>query len=97
MEIILIVAAVVVIGTIWYVSRKPTVTMHYTKTDSEAPYKVEAPVQESAPAAAPVKEVTTEKAKPTRAKKPAAKPAVKKPAAKKPAAKKPAAKKPKAK
>lgn len=98
MEIIVIVAAVVAIGAMWYVSRpKPTVTMQDTKTDSEAPYKIEAPVQESAPAAAPVKEVTTEKAKPARAKKTAAKPAEKKPAAKKPAAKKPAVKKPKAK
>jgi len=74
MEIFVIIAAVVVVGAIWYISSRSTPTVTLTKTDSQAPYKVEAPVvQESAPAAAPVKEVTTKTAsKPSRAKKPAA-------------------------
>lgn len=81
MEIFVIIAAVVVIGAMWYLSSRSTPTVTLTKTDSQAPYKVEAPVvQESAPAAAPVKEVTTKTAsKPSRAKKPATKAAAKKP------------------
>ena len=73
---------------------KPTVT------ETAVPYKVEAPVQESAPAVAPAKEVTTDASPPAKTRKvpakkaaaPKAKAAVKKPApAKKPTpAKKPA-------
>lgn len=95
MEILIGVLVIAGLGYLLWQANQPKPKA--SQPETPAPYKVEAPVvQESAPAAAPAKEVTSETAsKPAKApKKPRAKPATveKKPAAMK-APKKPRAKK----
>jgi hypothetical protein len=92
MELIIGIIIIAGLGFVLYRANQPKVTVE--ETAAPAPYKVEAPAQESTPVAEPAKEVTSVTAsKPARAKKaPAA--AKKKPAApKKPAVKKAAPKK----
>jgi len=92
MEIIIGIIIIAGLAFVLYRANQPKTTV--TETAAPAPYKVEAPAQESTPVAEPAKEVTTDASPPAKTRKAPVKKAV---AAKKPkvAAKKPAtAKKP---
>lgn len=65
MEIIIGLAVVAVLAVMWIMTTRPHTNQDTAKT---APYKVEAPAQESTPVAEPAKEVTSVTAsKPARA------------------------------
>jgi hypothetical protein len=90
MELIIGIIIIAGLGYVLWTANRPKPTVQ--ETAAPAPYKVEAPAQESTPVAEPAKEVISETAsKPARATKA---PAAKKPAAKKVAKPKQAAKKP---